>query len=198
MLCNPVHGDRPIHNSHMTLAYPCHLWAYTMLTFAVGLPLACFCFPKTKVSVSGFINIYSLDFCLISSGVGALSFHSVYYVANIVLKSSLFTPSINFEAMLKFLLLVDSPDRFFSSSSQDHPEIDQLIRHLFVFLFQISSLPDDHSCLFQIDSTVLQMFYLRYHAPLLSWLPRTLVLCPLDCLKLLCRPVSHDIQVVLL
>ena len=56
----------------------------------------------------GFISMYFLDFCLISSEVGALSFDNVYYVANIVLKSSLFTPSMNFEAMLKFLLFVDS------------------------------------------------------------------------------------------
>ena len=52
--------------------------------------------------------MYSLDFCLISSGVDTVSFESVLYVANILLKSSLFTPSTNFEAMLKFLLVVHS------------------------------------------------------------------------------------------
>ena len=56
----------------------------------------------------GFINMYSLDFCFISSGVVALSLDSVLYVANIVLKSSVFTPSTNFESKLKFLLFVDS------------------------------------------------------------------------------------------
>ena len=55
-----------------------------------------------------FINRYSLDFCLISYGVGPLFFDNVKYIANILLKSSLLTPSLNFETMLKFLLFVYS------------------------------------------------------------------------------------------
>ena len=52
----------------------------------------------------GFINI---NYCLISSGVGAISFDIVIWFVHIVLKWSLLTLSMTFDAMLT-LFLVDS------------------------------------------------------------------------------------------
>ena len=45
---------------------------------------------------------YSRDFMQKSSGVGTESADKVKCVANMVFRSSIFTPSMNFEAMAKF------------------------------------------------------------------------------------------------
>ena len=129
----------------------------------------------------GFISMYSLDFCLISSRVGALSFDSVYYIANIVLKSSLFTPSMNFEAMLKFLLFVDSSGsllRLKLSRSSRNRSIDSLSLCLF---FQIASSLGDPSCLTRTDSTISRRVCPQCRAPLHSLQLRISTPCLLSC-----------------
>ena len=81
------------------------------------------------VCALGFMSKYSRDFIRKSSGVGTWSSDRVKCVANIVFNSSLFTPSINFEAIAKFrsdilssgLLLLLSNSR--SSKNQGRPKI---------------------------------------------------------------------------
>ena len=114
----------------------------------------CMFLPSEYEYFFGFINMYSLDFCLISSGVRALSFDSVLYVASIVLSSSLLNPSMNFEAMLKFLLFVyssGSPLLLKLSRSTRNRSIDSSFLCPFVFFFQVSSSLDNPSFLTRID-----------------------------------------------
>ena len=151
----------------------------------------CMFLPSEYEYFFGFINMYSLDFCLISSGVGALCFDIEYYATSIVLKSSLLNPSINFEAMLKFLLFVDSSGSLLLlnlSRSSRNLSIDS---YSLCLLFQLSSSLDDPSSLTRIGSRVSRKFCPLYHAPPPSLLPRILVRCLLNCLVLPCKPAFH-------
>ena len=78
----------------------------------VSLPFACFCFPKTSTS------LVSLTYSLLTfvSGVGALSFDGVKYVANIVLNSSLLTLRQAFKIIQKSInRFVNSLSSFFET-----------------------------------------------------------------------------------
>ena len=121
--------------------------------------------------------MYSLDFSLISSGVGG--------------SSSLFTRSKNNEAILKFLLLVDSygsPLLLKLSRSFENRPIDPSSLCL---LFKISSQLSAPSFRIQNDSTEFRKSSQQCHVLLSSWLPRTSVPCLPDCLVSLCRLDFH-------
>ena len=105
MSCNPPYDDPLIHNLQKTYVFHPYLGLYHD-DLCCCLP-PCTFLPSEYECFFGFINMYSLDFCLISPKVCALSFESVLYVASIIINSSLLTPSMNFEAMLKFLLFAD-------------------------------------------------------------------------------------------
>ena len=109
-----------------------------------------------------FINRYSLDFCLISYGVGPLFFDNVKYVANIVLKSSLLTPSLNFETMLKFFLFVYSSgsllllklSRLSRNLSVISPSLCRLFSNLIITWWTLMTDPNRFNSISKILSAV--------------------------------------------
>ena len=94
---------------------------------------------------------------------------------------------MNFEAMLKFLLFVDSSGsllRLKLSRSSRNQSID------FAFSFQISSSLGDPSCLTRIDSTISRRSCPQCRIPPPSSQLHILTLCLLGCSISPCRPVS--------
>ena len=103
--------------------------------------------------------------------------------------SSLLTLSMNFEAMQRVFLLVDSSGTLLLPSSVGYPKINQSIHYFFVSFSHTSSYIDAPSFQIRINSTVFLKSCPKYHVLFPFWLPRTSVPCPPDCLILLCRLV---------
>ena len=105
MSCNPPRDGQLTRSSRMICVCPCHLWACTMTTFVAGSPLAYSCCLSTSIC---WVSLACILLTSVSSLLELVHCPSTMY-SMLVTSFSIITlyPINDFEAMLKFLLLVD-------------------------------------------------------------------------------------------
>ena len=133
----------------------------------------------------------SRDFMRKSSDVGTESADKLKWVANMVFSSSLFTPSMNFEAMAKFLSeILSSRLLLLLSSSRSSKNLSKISSSLWRLFSKTSLSPDAPAHSSRNDSAGCQRFCEHCHFHLTFPPSYSLGPCLLSCSSMRYIPVS--------